>query len=233
MLFPADCFNCSASGEVRMCSTDVPHFKEVILMSFACEECGWKNVEVKGGGAVPPRGTINELRYRPGLPHSAQDMQRDVIKGDSAAIRLEELDLEIGQGSLGGLYSTVEGLLQMLRDRLYDTDPFAAPGAGDSRRVGGINQGEAADAPGGAAEAAGRQDARMREVYETLEAYARGERAFTLRITDPMANTWIYSPAADGLGGSDDPSLTVEHYTRSEEEDIDLGLADMDAPRDD
>lgn len=91
-----------------MCCTDVPHFKEVILMGFVCDECGWKNVEVKGGGAVPPLGTVTTLRFTPGEEWSAEDLGRDVIKGDTASVEILELDLELAQGSLGGLYTTVE-----------------------------------------------------------------------------------------------------------------------------
>ena len=228
MLFPQDCFNCSAAGEVRMCSTDVPHFKEVILMSFACDECGWKNVEVKGGGAVPPFGTISELRYVPGKQSSSQDMIRDVIKGDSASVELVEIDVLVQQGSLGGLYTTVEGLLTIIRDKLFDSDPFSHEQR-DSLTVGGLNIGEVAVEKGPS-----ERETRMTSIVAELEAYARGEKPFTLRIQDPMANTWIYSPYADGIGADkgqvEDPSLTVTHYTRTEEEDIELGLADMYAP---
>jgi zinc finger protein len=242
MLFPQDCFNCSARGEVRMCSTDVPHFKEVILMSFACDECGWKNVEVKGGGAVPPHGSVSELRYEPGRPHSAADMRRDVIKGDTAAVELVELELSLEQGSLGGLYTTVEGLLVIVRDKLFDADPFAHADAGDSSAAAaagtGASGGDGGGGGGGGSGGGGGPRARrMAEVLAELEAYARGEKAFTLRVRDPMANTYIYSPFADGLGGDGagvgaDPSLTVTMYTRTAEEDADLGLADMDAPED-
>jgi ZPR1 zinc finger protein len=230
MLFPQDCFNCSAAGEVRMCSTDVPHFKEVILMSFACDECGWKNVEVKGGGAVPPFGTISELRYVPGKESSSQDMIRDVIKGDSASVELVEIDVLVQQGSLGGLYTTVEGLLTIIRDKLFDSDPFSHEQR-DSLTVGGLNIGEVAVDKGPS-----ERETRMTSIVAELDAYARGEKSFTLKIQDPMANTWIYSPYADGIGAdkgqAEDPSLTVTHYTRSEEEDIELGLKDMNAPED-
>ena len=211
-----------------MCSTDVPHFKEVILMSFACDECGWKNVEVKGGGAVPPFGTISELRFVPGTKSSSQDMIRDVIKGDSASVELVEIDVLVQQGSLGGLYTTVEGLLTIIRDKLFDSDPFSHEQR-DSLTVGGLNIGEVAVEKGPS-----ERETRMTAIVAELEAYARGEKPFTLKIQDPMANTWIYSPYADGIGAdkgqAEDPSLTVTHYTRTEEEDIDLGLADMYAP---
>ncbi len=66
MRFPVECYACSVSGETRMCVTDVPHFKEIIIMSFLCEECGFRSVEVKGGGAVPDHGTISTLHFTPG-----------------------------------------------------------------------------------------------------------------------------------------------------------------------
>ena len=64
-----------------------------------------------------------------------------------------------------------------------------------------------------------------------FDACVRGERAFTLRLTDPMANTWVYSPFASA--GEADPRLTHETYVRSHQEDVDLGLMDMNAPRED
>lgn len=66
MRFPVECYACSVTGETRMCVTDVPHFKEIIIMSFLCEECGFRSVEVKGGGAVPDHGTISTLHFTPG-----------------------------------------------------------------------------------------------------------------------------------------------------------------------
>jgi len=223
LTFPQDCFNCSAKGEVRMCVTDVPHFKEVILMSFSCDECGWKNVEVKGGGAVPPKGTIHELQYIPNTDHSEEDMIRDVIKGDTASVEIPELDIELQPGTLGGMYTTVEGLLTAIKDRLLESNPFTSEAidSGDSSRT-----------------------SRMNEVTEKLEACQHGKIPFTLRIRDAMANTWIYSPYSSVVGEMDgrsnlattdggDPYLTVLHYTRTEDEDLELGLLDMNAPRDD
>jgi zinc finger protein len=39
-----------------MCITDVPHFKEIILMCHLCEHCQYKSVEVKAGGGIAPLG---------------------------------------------------------------------------------------------------------------------------------------------------------------------------------
>jgi C4-type Zn-finger protein len=66
MSFEVNCYDCSAPGETRMCMTDIPHFKEIIIMSFLCDECGFRSVEVKGGGAVPDHGTVTKLTVVPG-----------------------------------------------------------------------------------------------------------------------------------------------------------------------
>ena len=47
---------------------------------------------------------------------------------------------------------------------------------------------------------------------------------FTLIISDPGGNSYVYSPADEGF---DDPELVVTQYERSEEEKDDLGLLDM------
>jgi zinc finger protein len=39
------------------------------------------------------------------------DLQRDVIKAESAGIHIPELELEVSTGSMGGLVTTVEGLV--------------------------------------------------------------------------------------------------------------------------
>ena len=202
MRFPQACFNCSAPGECRMCVTDVPHFKEVILMAFACDECGWKDVEVKGGGAVPPHGTVTELTYDPSHPDASGDMTRDVIKSDTAAVEIPEIELHMEAGSLGGMYTTVEGLLTALHDKLMEGNPFMSESTDSAERE---------------------RRAKFLEFTEKLVACRDGALAFTMRLRDPLANSWVYSPTAP----NPDPRLTHTTYVRSEEEDLELGLLDM------
>jgi zinc finger protein len=99
----------------------------------------------------------------------------------------------------------VEGLLTLIRDKLLESDPYAA---------------EATDS-GGAALSDRR--AAMGVFLDKLEGCIRGVAPFTLQIRDPMANSWVYSATAP----APDPTLSHEHYARSEVEDRDLGLLDM------
>ncbi len=66
----------------------------------------------------------------------------------------------------------------------------------------------------------------FRAFLQRLEGLKERKESFTLIIHDPMANSWIFSPVQPP---QTDAHLTVEQYTRSAEEDIDLGLADMHA----
>ncbi len=39
-------------GEIRVCECSVPFFKSIVLISFVCETCGYKNSEIKTGGEM-------------------------------------------------------------------------------------------------------------------------------------------------------------------------------------
>ena len=46
MVMQCPCHACGRMGESRMCITDIPYFKEVIIMSFLCDYCGFRTNEV-------------------------------------------------------------------------------------------------------------------------------------------------------------------------------------------
>ena len=46
MVMQVPCHACGKMGESRMCVTDIPYFKEGIIMSFVCDFCGFRTNEV-------------------------------------------------------------------------------------------------------------------------------------------------------------------------------------------
>lgn len=40
------CMACGGDGTTRMLTTKIPFFREVILSSFECDDCHWRNNEV-------------------------------------------------------------------------------------------------------------------------------------------------------------------------------------------
>lgn len=63
--------------------------------------------KVKGGGAIPPKGTAYTLEAV-----SKDDFRRDVLKSDTAVLEIPQLELVMEMGTLGSMYTTVEGLLE-------------------------------------------------------------------------------------------------------------------------
>ena len=196
--FRTPCQNCEAEGILKTVQTDIPFFKEVVIMAFACDACGWRSNEIKAGGATPEKGKLFTLAVSGTKP---EDMHRDILKSNTAEIEIPELDFLMAPGSLGGLYTTVEGLLRQMREKLRSANPFA--------------YGDSADEP---------QRIQFNEFLDKLAMYEDGLTPFTLILKDPMANSFIYSPRMDGY---EDPELVEEEYERTEEENDDLGLNDM------
>jgi zinc finger protein len=73
--FHADCSSCGAPCDTKMKMVDIPYFKEVVLMSTCCDNCGYKSNEVKSGGAVAEKGRRIILRVT-----EQEDLSRDMLK---------------------------------------------------------------------------------------------------------------------------------------------------------
>ena len=227
--FPATCPSCRRDTETSMCTTDIPHFKEVIIMSMVCDGCGYRSNEIKGGGGVPKYGTKITLAV-----DSVEDLAREVLKSDTAGVEIPEIELTLEEGGLDGLYSTVEGLLNRMHERLALTNPF---GIGDSavKQHRSNNGGEFSEiAP---------SHVKYAEFLSKLKSMAEGKiLPFTLIIDDPLSNSFIgpIVSVANALAlqsekegnklcyaNYSDSSIGIEEYTRSYDQNELLGLNDM------
>ena len=124
MSFPTNCFVCGANGFMRSCLCTIPYFKEIIIYCFKCDNCGYKTTEVKGGGGISEKGEKITLKVE-----TAEDLNRDLFKSESSKIIIPEIGFESSDGSLGSMYTTVEGVIEKLYENLKDS-PF---GVGDSK----------------------------------------------------------------------------------------------------
>ena len=198
---PSECPGCSKSCFINMKKVNIPYFKEVYLWSTVCDHCGYRTSDVKTGGEVPDKGKRIALRVE-----NIVDLSRDILKSDTCAIQSDELEVTVEPGTLGGRFTTVEGLLTEVRDQLrghiFDVD--------DTTQSGGDSM------------AASDKD-KWARFFGRLDDAIEGKLKFTITLQDPMANSYVQdlcSPAAD-------PQLTIEEYTRTDEEEDDLGLKDM------
>lgn len=184
------CMNCFQNGTTRMLLTKIPFFKEIIVSSFSCAHCGWSNTEIQSAGRIQDQGVCYSLRVR-----TKQDLNREVVKADSATTRIPELEFEIPPFTQKGSLSTIEGLLD--------------------RVVSGLEQ----DQPGRRAadpEVAHRID----EFIQKLQKLKDVENEFTLVIEDPSGNSFVENPVAPQR----DEALTVTRFKRTVQQDKQLGI---------
>ena len=160
------CYVCGKEGEMRSCTCEIPFFKEMIIMSFLCEECGYKNVEIKTGGAISEKGKKITL-----FATTKDDLDRDIFKSESAIVRIEELDFEMMAGTLGSFYTTVEGLLVKIIDNLSEKNPFVGDSADPETKK------------------------KFLDAIQELKDCKNGKKLpFTLIINDPLDNCFILNP---------------------------------------
>ncbi|XAR69919.1 hypothetical protein NMG60_11001692 [Bertholletia excelsa] len=197
MTFPSTCGACAARCETRMFVTKIPYFQEVIVMASTCDACGYRNSELKPGGRIPEKGKKITLHVK-----NINDLSRDVIKSDTAGVKVPELDLELASGTLGGIVTTVEGLIAKISENL--------------ERVHGFTFGDSLDEA---------KRSRWQDFRGKLDKLLSLEEPWTLIIDDSLANSFI-APATDDI--KDDNQLKFEEYERSWEQNEELGLNDID-----
>lgn len=91
--------------------TRIPFFREIVIMSFECPHCFFKNTEVQPAGEIQQRGIKYTLRV-----DTSDDLGRQIVKSDTCVFRIEDIDLEIPAGR--GQLSNVEGIISMVAQDL-------------------------------------------------------------------------------------------------------------------
>lgn len=195
MSFNTNCSLCNASCQTNMKVTKIPHFKEVIIIATTCDYCGHRTSEVKSGSGIEPKGIRIELNVT-----GIMDMTRDALKSDTCNILIPELKLEVGSYTLGGRFTTLEGLLLNIRDQLKMDNPLVfGDGAKEDNKL------------------------LMETFLESLDEVSKGNRNITFILDDPCGNSYlqnIYAPEQD-------PNMKIIYYERTFEQNEELGLNDM------
>jgi zinc finger protein len=128
------------------------------------------------------------------------------LQSETCGLEIPEIDLILQPGTLGGRFTTMEGLLQQVYDELSTKVFHTGSGSGDSAPREGENSGTT-----------------FHKFLGDLKKVMEASMPFTLILDDPVANSYlqnIYAP-------DEDPNMTIESYTRSFEQDEELGINDM------
>ncbi|KAK9716487.1 hypothetical protein RND81_06G236700 [Saponaria officinalis] len=198
MTFPSTCGACAAKCETRMFVTNIPYFKEVIVMASSCDSCGYRNSELKPGGSISDKAKRIIVHVK-----NTEDLNRDVIKSDSASVVIPEVDLELTSGTLGGMVTTIEGLVTKIRETL--------------ERVHGFTFGDGLEE--------GRKE-KWQDFSRRMNKLLEVKEPWTLILDDALSNSFV-APITEDI--KDDSQLTSEEYERSWEQNDEFGLNDMDA----
>ncbi|XP_050438434.1 zinc finger protein ZPR1 [Adelges cooleyi] len=114
--FNGPCPNCTQMCDTNMKVTDIPYFKQVVIMATNCDQCGYRTNEVKPGGGIEDQGVLIKVKVT-----APEDLNRDILKSETCDLLIPDLEFEAGALSLSGRFTTIEGLLTSLQDQLSKT----------------------------------------------------------------------------------------------------------------
>ncbi|PAV19707.1 zinc-finger ZPR1 [Pyrrhoderma noxium] len=192
-VFPGTCSSCSAPLDTMMKKVSIPYFKDILIMSTNCDRCGYRDNEVKSGSAISEKGKRITLKVE-----DQEDLSRDVLKSESCGMRIPEIELALNPGTLGGRFTTLEGLLSQVYDELSDKVFANGDSATEDRK-------------------------KFEEFLADLKSAIAVERPYTVILEDPLANSYLqnlYAPDPD-------PNMVIEVFDRTWEQNEELGLNDM------
>uniref|UniRef100_A0A8C1A2H8 Zinc finger protein ZPR1 n=1 Tax=Cyprinus carpio carpio TaxID=630221 RepID=A0A8C1A2H8_CYPCA len=128
------------------------------------------------------------------------DMSRDLLKSETCSVLIPELEFEFGMAALGGKFTTLEGLLKDIKDLIVSKNPFMCGDSTTSDR------------------------AEKLELFgQKIDKIIAAEMDVHIILDDPAGNSYlqnVYAPDPD-------PEMKIEKYTRTFEQNEDLGLNDM------
>ncbi|XP_028067737.1 zinc finger protein ZPR1-like [Camellia sinensis] len=185
------CMRCHQNGTTRFLLTLIPHFRKILLSAFECPHCGERLVYLQFAGELQPRGCHYQLNFPPG---DQKMLNRQVVKTDTATIKIPELDFEIPPEAQRGSLSTVEGILLRAADEIEALQ--------EERKKVDPQSAEA-----------------INRFLPKLRACAKGESSFTIILDDPAGNSFIENPFAP----SPDPSSIIKFYERTPKQQASLG----------
>uniref|UniRef100_A0A914LHU0 Zinc finger ZPR1-type domain-containing protein n=1 Tax=Meloidogyne incognita TaxID=6306 RepID=A0A914LHU0_MELIC len=188
------CPNCHENGITKIISINIPFYRQVIVMSFACEHCGLQNNNLQSGEQAQEYGTEIVLKVK-----NAADLNRTVVRSEYGIFEIPELELTIPPKSSSGALTTVEGVLQSVKQDLGETQPLR-------------KQLDAVMAD------------KIDKFLEKFDKFLSLENSWTLKLRDPSGNCFIQNPNPFHV----DPHCITSHYCRSIDEEKLLGFLDDD-----
>ncbi|KAH9935888.1 zf-ZPR1-domain-containing protein [Epithele typhae] len=216
------CMRCENQGMTRLLLTTIPYFREVIVMSFRCEHCGFANNEVQSAGAIRPDGAVYTVRVL-----GRDDLDRQIVKSNSCTVIIPEWELTIPPGR--GQLTTIEGLIRdIITDLSADQTLRRVQNPVAYEKIESILDRAREAVPGGDD---GEEDEASKDEVGPLSTPKKASQIdvpltpFTVKLDDPAGNSF-----AEFAGSMADPKWNMRTYHRTKQHNIELGLVASDEP---
>lgn len=194
MQFQTNCPDCNSPCETNMKLTKIPYFKEVVIMATNCDVCGHRSNEVKSGGGIEPQGIRIELTIS-----NPKDLTRDILKSETCDVTIPELELEMGPTTLGGRFTTVEGILVAMKEQIAESKTLFKDSQDPEIKK------------------------RIQKFTDDFEELMTLKKPFKLVLDDPAGNSYVQNL----MHPNRDESLNVIKYERTYDQNEELGLNDI------
>ena len=129
-----------------------------------------------------------------------EDLARDILKSETCGLSIPELSLDLTPGTLGGRFTTIEGLLNQVLEELHSRVFSETSDSMDSATK-----------------------TNWTTFFARLQDAIDGKIPFTVVMEDPLGGSYIQNVYAP----DNDPNMEIEEFERSYEQNEDLGLNDM------
>ena len=86
--------------------TRIPFYRDLIISSFTCDNCGYQNNSTQSANKIQDLGVKIKL-----LVKTEADLNRELVKSDYASFKIPSIDFEIQPQTQKGMLTTIEGII--------------------------------------------------------------------------------------------------------------------------
>lgn len=163
---PTACPNCGIPSTSICTILNVPHFRELLMMLFNCDNCGYRDNDIKGNGILQPEGVKFVLQVQ-----KLDDLNRQIVLSTFSAVTIVDIEFEFPRSTDRSVITTIEGLLN---SAISDLSEYYKQLTTESNNV-----------------ASNETILKLLDVINTLRDYTTGDNQFKLILDDPSGNSYI------------------------------------------
>jgi zinc finger protein len=93
--------------------TRIPFYRDLIISSFTCDNCGYQNNSTQSANKIQDLGVKIKL-----LVKTQADLNREMVKSDYALFKIPSIDFEIQPQTQKGMLTTIEGMIDTVTSNL-------------------------------------------------------------------------------------------------------------------